>query len=132
MIDRGSNGLHIGARDGAHQIVAHARSLAQLELELAKLELAQKSRAAATGIAFATAGVVFGALALVWALAAATAALSLELPVWASILIMTGALAVVAAVAITVGKGLLKRSALPVPDRAIEKAKRTAEALQRV
>ena len=132
MLEGSSNGAHLSARAGAQQIVAHARNLAQLEIELAKLEVADKSRGAALGISFAVVGGVFGALALVFALAAATAVISLELPVWVSILIMMGALVAVAAAAIGIATRLLRRSALPLPEHAIEEAKLTAEALQKV
>jgi Putative Actinobacterial Holin-X, holin superfamily III len=131
MLERSWNGGRLGARVGAQQVAAHARNLAQLELELAKLEMANKSRVAGVGIAFSAAGGVFAALALVFALAAATAAISLELPVWASILIMMGALVLIAGVSIAVGSRLLRRSALPMPEQAIKEAKLTAEALQR-
>lgn len=131
-LDRITRDSHGVGLNGAQQIAAHARSIVQLEVELAKLEVAQKSRAAAVGTALAAAGGIFGAYALLFALAAAAAALSLVLPVWASLLVVMGALGMIAAISIAVAIRLLKSSALPLPEQAIAEAKLTTQALQRV
>lgn len=123
---------HRVGRNGAQQIAAHARSIVLLEVELAKLEVAEKSRAARIGVGLTAAGGILGAFALLFGLAAAAAALSLVLPVWASLLIVTGALGVMAAISIAVAIRLLKHSALPLPEQAIAEAKLTTQALQRV
>ena len=43
------NGVHTATRDATRQLVTHARSLVQLELELAKLEVKRKAAATAVG-----------------------------------------------------------------------------------
>ena len=123
---------HRVGHNGAQQIAAHARSIVLLEVELAKLEVAQKSRAVWVATGLAAAGGLFGVFALLFALAAAAAALSLVLPVWASLLIVMGAVGMIAAISIAVAIRLLKHSALPLPEQAIAEAKLTTQALQRV
>ena len=74
--------------------------------------------------------VVFGLFALGFGLAAAAAALALVLPMWASLLIVCGALVLLAAILLFAGLGAIKKGAPPVPEQAIREAKLTTEALR--
>jgi uncharacterized membrane protein YqjE len=131
MSDAATNGRESpGAGDAARGVVEHARNIVKLELELAAIELKQKVGRFATGGAFLVAGALLGALAVLFLLAAATAALATAVPVWAALLIMGGAFVLLAAAGALAGMRLVKRSAPAVPERAIAEAKRTSEALR--
>ena len=93
--------------------------LVRSEIQLAKTELAEKGKRAGMGIAlFAGAGVFafFGAGALI-----ATCALLLDLvlPAWASALIVTGGLFVLAAGLALFGRASLQRGLPPVPTQTV-------------
>lgn len=116
---------------GAVKSVAdRARSLVQLEIQLALAELKQKVLALGLGIGLVAGAALFGTLALLWFLAAATAAIALALPVWAAILIIGGGLFGLAGMLGLVGLMLLKKGAPPVPEQALEEARLTTEALK--
>ncbi len=68
--------------------------------------------------------------ALAFGLAAIGAAVATTMPVWAALLVVFGALFVVAALLGAIGVALLKKGAPPVPRQALEEAKLTAEALR--
>jgi Flp pilus assembly protein TadB len=106
------------------------KAIAELNLELAKLEGKQKATAA--GI---TAGLGIGAALLVlygigFGLAAAAAGLNEALPLWASLLIVAGAILIVATILGLLAKHFAKRISPPLPVNAIEEADRTVKALQ--
>jgi membrane protein len=130
-MDGNGNGMR-ASRDGARDLMTHARTLVELELELAKLEVRHKAQAAALGAGFGAAAGVFAGLMVVFLFAAAAAGISTQLPVWASILIVAGALGLLAALTAFIAMRLLKKGTPPVPDRAIEEAIRTKDAVQRI
>jgi hypothetical protein len=125
------NGM-AATRDGARDLVTHARTLVKLEIELAKLEVRRKAQSAALGMGLGAAAGVFAALMVVFLFAAAAAGISTQLPVWASILIVAGALGLLAGLTALVAVKLLKKGAPPMPEQAIEEAMRTKDAVQRV
>ncbi len=94
--------------------------LVREELRLAQAEMAQKGRR------FGVGGGLFGGAGMVAfvafqaAVAAAIAALALVLPVWASALIVTGALLVLAALLALAGRKQVRQGTPPVPEQAIE------------
>jgi len=132
MMERNGNGMQSGSREAARQLVNHARTLVQLELELAKLEVQRKAKAVAGGAGAGAVAAYLAGLMVLFLLAAAAAGIATQLPVWASLLIVAGGLALLALVAALVAIRLLKKGAPPVPDQAIEEARRTKEAVQRV
>jgi hypothetical protein len=89
------------------------------EMRLAQAELAAKGKRAGIGGGMFGAAAVFGLTALGALAAAAIAALSLVLPVWAAALIVAGGLLAVAAVLALVGKKQLGRAMPPTPEQAI-------------
>lgn len=119
-----------GLSGAARRVADHARSLVQLEVQLAIAEVKRKAISLAAGIGLALAAAVFGLLALAFAVAAAAAALAIVLPVWAALLVMFGALILVAAVLGIAGITFLRKGAPPVPEQAIEEARLTTEALR--
>src|SRR5205814_2633027 len=106
------------------------RNLVKLELELAKMEVGQKVKKAAVGIGLAVAGGVIALIAGFFLIAAAAAGIATAVPVWAALLIMAGATILIGGVALVFGVRLLKRTSVPVPERAIAEAKRTSEAVR--
>jgi uncharacterized membrane protein YqjE len=119
-----------GLGDTVRAVSEHATALARLEVRLAKEELREKlSR---LGIA---AGVTAAALVLVlfgigFLLAAASAGLDETLPQWLSLLIVGGALVILAALLGAIALRSARRGQPPVPKRAIDEAKETKRALQ--
>lgn len=93
------------------------------EIRLAQAEMKEKGkRYGKGGGLFGGAGLT-GFLALEALVAAAIAGLAVALPVWASALIVTGVLAVIAAVMALTGKKQVGRAAPPTPEQAIENVK---------
>jgi putative superfamily III holin-X len=119
-----------GVGTAAKQVAEHASTLGRLELELALLEVKRKVAALGVGIGMAIAAGVFGLFALGFGLAAAAAALALVLPMWASLLIVFGVLALLSIILLLVGLGAIKKGAPPVPEQAIREAKLTTEAIR--
>jgi uncharacterized membrane protein YqjE len=105
-----------------------ASALVRLELELAALELKRKVAALGVGI-----GLVAGAaVLLVFALGLATiaAGIATALAWWASLLIVTFGILLVAGVLGLLGVRSIKKGTPPVPEQALAEAKLTSEALK--
>jgi Putative Actinobacterial Holin-X, holin superfamily III len=125
---------HEGERRGlgtaAKLVSERARSLVRLELQLAAAELKQKAFALGLGIALLVGAAVFGLFALGFGLATAAAALATTVSTWLALLIVTGALVLLAGLLGAIGLGLLRKGTPPIPVQAIEEAKLTTEALK--
>lgn len=122
------NGL--GLSGATKRVADHARSIVQLELQLAASELKRKVAALAIGIGLAIGAALLGLLALLFGLAAATAGIATALPVWLSLLIMFGGVLLLAGMLGAVGAALLRKGSKPVPEQAIAEAQLTTEALR--
>lgn len=122
------NGL--GLSGATKRVADHARSIVQLEIRLAASELKRKVAALAIGIGLVVGAALFGLLAILFGLAAATAGIATELPVWLSLLIMFGGLLLLTATLGAVGAALLRKGSKPVPEQAIAEAQLTQEALR--
>ncbi len=120
----------MGLSDATRRVADHARSLVQLELQLAITEIKRKAIALGVGIGLALGAAVFGLLAILFGLATAAAALAIVLPIWLALLVMFGGLLLVAGLLGVIGLGMLRKGAPPVPEQAIEEAQLTREALQ--
>ena len=114
----------------AKQVADHARSLARLELELAKLELKEKLTAFATGLGLLAAAVVIGFFAVAFLLAAGAAGLATFLPTWLALLVAAVVLLLLTGGLGLAGARLVKRGTPPVPEQALDEAKRTGEAIR--
>jgi hypothetical protein len=119
-----------GLGTAAKQVAEHASAVARLEFELAGLELKRKVSSLGLGIGLAVAAGVFALFALGFGLATAAAALALVLETWLALLIVFGGVLLLALVLGLVGLNRIKRGTPPVPEQAIEEAKRTQAALR--
>jgi hypothetical protein len=120
-----------GVGPAAKEVAEHASTLARLELELAGLEIKRKIGALGLGIGLLVGAAVFVFYGLGFGLAAGAAALALALPWWAALLIVFGALLLVALVLGLVGLSSIRKGTPPVPEQAVTEAKLTTEALKR-
>ena len=105
-------------------------ALVRQEVQLAKTEITGKIAALAIGAAFLAVAAVMGLGAFLVILAAAVAALSLILPVWAAALIVAVVLLIVAGVAALMGIGSIKKATPPVPEKTIATLKEDAQWLK--
>jgi hypothetical protein len=111
-------------------VADRAAGVGRLTAELALTEIKQKILALGIGLGLVAGSLVFGLFALVFLLAAGTAALTLVLSVWLAILVVGGGLLLLATVLGVVGIGMLRKGAPPVPEKALEEARLTAEAIR--
>src|SRR5262249_41846589 len=114
-----------GLSGATKRVADHARSLVRLELQLATAELKKKLSALAAGLGISAGAALLALYALGFGLAAAAAGLATTLPVWASLLIVCGALVLLAAILGLVGYKLIQKGSNPVPEQAIEEAQAT-------
>jgi uncharacterized membrane protein YqjE len=119
-----------GVGGAAKQVAEHASTLARLELELAGLELKRKAASLGLGAAMLVGALVVGLFMVGFALAAAAAAIATVVDTWAALLIVTGGLALLAGLLAVLGLGGIKKGTPPVPEQAIDEAKKTTEALR--
>ena len=112
------------------QVAEHASSLARLELELATLELKRKMASLGVGIGLGVGSAVFGLFMLGFLFAAIAAGLATTMPMWAALLVTTGILLLLAATLGLLAANRIQKATPPVPEQAIEEAKRTSEALK--
>ncbi len=116
---------------GAAKLVAdRARSLVRLELQLAAAELKQKVATIGIGIGLVVGAVLLGFFALAFALAAIAAAIATMTSVWVALLIVTGALVLLAVLLAAVGVASIRRGTPPVPEQALAEARLTVEAVK--
>ncbi|WP_030208753.1 phage holin family protein [Streptomyces sp. NRRL S-87] len=122
----GSRPGHGGGESVGELVTQASQQLSELvrtEMQLARVEMTQKGkRYGVGGGLFGGAGLI-GVLAAQALVAAAIAALSLVLPVWAAALISTVVLAGVAAVLAVAGKKQVARAGSPTPEKTIDNVK---------
>jgi hypothetical protein len=114
----------------AKLVAERASTLVRLEMELAVLELKRKVAALGIGIGLALGAALFLLYALGFGFAAAAAGIATALPWWAALLIVFGALFVIALILGAVAAMMFSRGTPPVPEQAIKEAKLTSEALR--
>ena len=107
-----------------------AQSLVQLNLELAKLESKKKATALGIAAGLGLLAVVLVVYAIGFAFASAAAGISEVLPLWLSLLIVAGVIALLAAIAGFLAVRFAQTASPPKPAQAIEEAERTVEALR--
>ena len=124
------NGNHkLGA--AAKEVAEHASALTRLELELATLELKKKATTFGVGIGLGLGAAVFAVFGIAFALATIAAALALVVSWWLALLIVTGSLFLIAGIAGVLAVGRFRRGTPALPEKAIEEAKLTTEAIKR-
>jgi Putative Actinobacterial Holin-X, holin superfamily III len=119
-----------GLGSAVKQVAEHASSLARLEVQLATTEIQRKVKALGLGIGLGAGAVLFALFTLGFALAGIAAALALALPTWAAILIVAGGTLLLAACLGAAALAFFKKGAPPIPEQAIEEAKRTKEVIK--
>ena len=123
---RGTQGVGAAAR----QVAEHASAIARLELELAQLEIKRKVAALGAGIGMLAGAGVVGLFAFGFLLATLAAALDALMPRWLALLLVSLLLLGIVGVLAAMGLKAMRRGGAPVPEQAIEEAKRTKAALQ--
>jgi len=114
----------------ARAVQRRLRSLAKLNLELAKLEGQQKATAMVIAAGLGVVALVLVLYAIGFGFAAATAALELTLPLWASLLIVAGIILLVAAILVFLALRFVHKALPPKPTQAIEEGQRTIETVK--
>ena len=114
----------------AKRIAAHASSLARLERELVRSELQRKGGTLAAGTAVGVAAGILALFALGFGLAAVAAALALVVDWWLALLIVFLALVLLVVALGLLARSLLRRGTPLAPEKAIEEARLTSEALR--
>jgi asparagine N-glycosylation enzyme membrane subunit Stt3 len=119
-----------GLGSAAKLVAEKASAIARLELELASIELKKKIAALGMGI-----GLLVGALLVLvytvgFGFATIAAALATFLPLWLSLLIVTGFLFLLTGLLAFAGVKKIQRGTPPVPKQAIDEAKLTTQALK--
>ncbi|MEV5079166.1 phage holin family protein [Streptomyces sp. NPDC056159] len=113
-----------------HRATEQLSQLVRQEMALAKLELTEKGRRMGRGGGLLGAAGAVGYVGLIVLAGAATAALSLALPVWSAALIVAAVLFVVAGVLAVVGRAQLRRAAPPTPQEMLGSVKADVEAIK--
>jgi Putative Actinobacterial Holin-X, holin superfamily III len=119
-----------GLRGAAKVVADRARTLVQLEIQLAVTEVRQKLASIGIGIGLFAAAAILLIYAVGFALAAIAAGLATAVSTWLALLIVTIGLVLVVAGLVAVGRVAVQRGAPPVPEQAIQEAKLTLEAVQ--
>ena len=119
-----------GVGAAAKQVAEHASALARLELELAAFELKKKVVALGLGAGLLVGAAVLGLFMLGFALAALAAGIALFVATWAALLIVTGGLGLLVGLCGLLGLRLVRKGTPPVPQQAIDEAKKTTDALR--
>jgi hypothetical protein len=128
MPTHGTNSQRVGA--AAKHVAEHASTLARLELELAAMELKKKVAALGIGIGLGAGALVMLVFGLGFAYATIAAALATFMPTWLALLCVTAFLFLKAGVLGLLALRNVKKGTPPVPQQAIEEARRTTEALK--
>jgi len=120
----------MGLGQAAKTVSERASSIARLEVELATLELKQKAANLGFGIGLGIGSAVFVFFAIGVGIATVVAALAIVLDVWLSLLIVFLTLLLVAGVLGALAASRLQRGTPPLPEQAIEEARRTTAAIR--
>ena len=111
----------------ARAVNRRTKSIARLNLELAKLEAKQKATALGIAGGLGLTAVVLFFYALGFSFAALAAGLAESLPLWGSLLIVAGLIVLTAAILALLARRFAKKASPPKPEQAIEEAQRTVE-----
>ena len=114
----------LGVAARAKAVNRRMRSLVELNLELAKLEGKQKATALGIAVGLGVVAAVLVLYAIGFGFAAAAAGLNETLPLWASLLIVAGAILGFLA------SHYARKVSPAVPSQAIEEAERTIQAVE--
>jgi Flp pilus assembly protein TadB len=119
-----------GIRASVRRVVAHARSISQLQKELATVELKQKASSLGAGAGLGIAAAVMGFYAIAFAFATIAAALALVVDWWLALLIVFGVLLLLTLILGLLAAKMMKKGTPLAPQQAIEEARLTRQALR--
>jgi Flp pilus assembly protein TadB len=119
-----------GIRASIRRVIAHAKSISQLEKELATLELKKKAASLGAGAGLGIAAGVAGFFATAFALATIAAALALVVDWWLALLIVFGILFLLTLLLALLAVRFVKKGTPLAPEQAIEEALLTKQALR--
>jgi membrane protein implicated in regulation of membrane protease activity len=119
-----------GIRASVRRVVAHARSISQLQKELATVELKQKASSLGAGAGLGIAAAVMGFYATAFAFATIAAALALVVDWWLALLIVFGVLVLLTLILGLLAAKMMKKGTPLAPQQAIEEARLTRQALR--
>jgi Flp pilus assembly protein TadB len=119
-----------GIRASMRRVVGHARSISQLQKELASVELKQKAASLGAGAGLGIAAAVVAFFATAFALATIAAALALVVDWWLALLIVFGILLLVTLILALLAVKMMKKGTPLAPEQAIEEARLTKQALR--
>jgi uncharacterized membrane protein YqjE len=106
-------------------------ALVHHEMELAKVEMTEKTKRAGAGAGMLGVSGVFALFGLACLTACVIAAIQLVLPVWLSALIVGAFYVVVAGIVALAGRTELREAAPPVPQDALESSKEDVQWLKK-
>jgi hypothetical protein len=114
----------------AKSVAEHASALVRLEAELPALELKRKVAKLGIGIGLGLAAAVLLVFALGFGLATVAAALATVVSTWLALLIVTAGVVLLAGALGLLALRSIKKGTPPVPEQALREAKLTTEALK--
>nr|WP_189324545.1 phage holin family protein [Streptomyces flaveus] len=121
---------HHSVGDLVGQATEQLSELVRQEVRLAKEELAQKGKRAGRGGGLLGAAGAVGYVGVMALAGTGVAALSLVLSVWASALIVTAVLFVIAAVLGVTGRAQLRRATPPMPAETLESVRADVDTIK--
>jgi len=116
--------------DAVQRVAESARTLIQLELQLAIEEIKRKLAMLGVGLGLTAFAAYFLSLAILFGLAAATVGLTYVMPIWAACLVMGFAVLLVAVGLAMIGYVLMRRGSNVMPEEAMAEAQLTMEDLE--
>ena len=119
-----------GIGRAAKEVSRRARSVAQLQVQLALLEIKQKLARIGIGVGLALGAALVALYAVGFLFTAAAVGLAYAVPLWASLLIIGGVLLLITALLLLIAARLLRSNAPPTPEAAIEEARLTTETVR--
>jgi hypothetical protein len=122
--------LVLGVFSQVKAVGRQLRLLSALNLELAKLEGKQKVTALGLAVGLAVGAAALVLYAIGFAFAAAAAGLAEALPLWLSLLIVAGAILLVAGILGFLAMRIARKASPPQPSQAIQEAEWTLKTLR--
>ncbi len=119
-----------GVGTAAKDVADHAKALVGLEFELASLELKGKVGALGVGAVLGAGAALLAVFALGFLLAATAAGLATAMATWLALLLVAAGLLVLTGVFAGLALSAFKKGSPPVPEQAIEEARKTGETLR--
>jgi len=120
----------VGIGRAAKEVGRRARSVAQLQVQLALLEIKQKLARIGMGVGLGIGAALVALYAIGFLFAAGAVGLAYAVPLWAALLIVGGVLLLITLLLVLIAVRLVRSGAPPVPEAAIEEARVTAETVR--